>query len=44
MFELESSFKPTGDQPNAIKELSNGLKQGSKYRDSLGQGFRISRN
>ena len=32
MFELESSYKPTGDQPNAIKELSNGLKQGSKYQ------------
>tara|TARA_B100000575_G_scaffold97691_1_gene77957 strand:+ start:1203 stop:3185 length:1983 start_codon:yes stop_codon:yes gene_type:complete len=36
MFELESSFKPTGDQPNAIKELSNGLKQGSKYQCLLG--------
>ena len=36
MFELESSYKPTGDQPNAIKELSNGLKQGSKYQCLLG--------
>ncbi len=30
-FKLHSKFKPTGDQPKAIKKLTNGLKKG--YRD-----------
>src|SRR5574344_1317482 len=30
MFQLESKFKPTGDQPEAIKELVSGIKSGKK--------------
>ena len=29
-FELVSNFKPTGDQPQAIENLVNGLKDGKK--------------
>ena len=36
MFELVSKFKPTGDQPEAIKELVNGLNQGKKSQVLLG--------
>lgn len=35
-FEIVSNFKPEGDQPQAIKKLSNGLKQGEKYQTLLG--------
>ncbi len=35
-FNLVSEFKPTGDQPNAIKELTQGLDQGEKYQTLLG--------
>lgn len=35
-FKLESKFKPTGDQPNAIKELVNGLDNLEKYQTLLG--------
>lgn len=35
-FKIVSDFKPTGDQPNAIKELTNGLTQGEKYQTLLG--------
>ena len=35
-FELISDFKPTGDQPQAIEELTNGLKSGGKYQVLLG--------
>lgn len=35
-FKLESEFKPTGDQPNAINELTQGLDQGEKYQTLLG--------
>ena len=31
MFDLVSKFKPSGDQPEAIKELSNGIKDGKKF-------------
>ena len=30
MFELVSRFKPTGDQPEAIRELVKGLNEGKK--------------
>ena len=30
MFELVSKYKPSGDQPNAIKELVKGIKDGKK--------------
>lgn len=36
MFKLHSEYKPTGDQPQAIKYLSNGIKQGKKFQTLLG--------
>ena len=36
MFKLHSEYKPTGDQPVAIKQLSEGIKQGKKYQTLLG--------
>ena len=36
MFKLQSSYKPTGDQPQAIKYLSNGIKEGKKFQTLLG--------
>ncbi len=35
-FEIESKFEPTGDQPQAIKELAEGFKKGNKYETLLG--------
>lgn len=35
-FELESEYKPTGDQPTAIKKLTEGLEIGEKYQTLLG--------
>lgn len=35
-FKIESSFKPTGDQPYAIKELSQGILKGLKHQTLLG--------
>ncbi len=35
-FELISDFKPSGDQPKAIKELTEGLTRGDKYQTLLG--------
>ena len=36
MFDLVSKFNPSGDQPKAIKELSEGIKNGKKYQVLLG--------
>ena len=36
MFELVSKFSPSGDQPEAIKELVNGLNEGKKSQVLLG--------
>lgn len=36
MFKLVSNFKPNGDQPNAIRELVKGVKEGKKYQVLLG--------
>ncbi len=36
MFKLESKYKPSGDQPKAIKELVDGVKQGIKHQVLLG--------
>ena len=36
MFNLVSNYKPTGDQPEAIKYLSNGIKEGKKFQTLLG--------
>ena len=35
-FVLHSSYKPTGDQPEAIEKLGNGLKNGLKNQVLLG--------
>ncbi|MDP5230971.1 MAG: excinuclease ABC subunit UvrB [Cellulophaga sp.] len=35
-FKVVSEFKPTGDQPNAIKELVHGLNTKEKYQTLLG--------
>lgn len=36
MFKLEANYEPSGDQPNAIKELVDGLKEGKKEQVLLG--------
>ena len=36
MFKLVSNYKPTGDQPEAIEYLSNGIKEGKKFQTLLG--------
>lgn len=36
MFKLHLEYKPTGDQPNAIKYLSKGIEDGKKYQTLLG--------
>ena len=35
-FQLHSEYKPTGDQPTAIKKLTEGLEIGEKYQTLLG--------
>jgi excinuclease ABC subunit B len=35
-FKLESDFQPTGDQPDAIKQLTEGLDNGVPYQTLLG--------
>lgn len=35
-FNLKSDFKPTGDQPRAIEELTAGLRRGDKFQTLLG--------
>ena len=36
MFQLESNYKPSGDQPKAIQELVQGLQEGKKEQVLLG--------
>lgn len=36
MFKLHSEYKPTGDQPQAIEYLSNGINKGKKFQTLLG--------
>jgi excinuclease ABC subunit B len=36
LFDLKANFSPTGDQPQAIKKLSEGLKSGFKNQTLLG--------
>ena len=36
MFNLVSKYTPSGDQPQAIKELVNGIKEGKKHQVLLG--------
>ena len=35
-FKLTSKYKPTGDQPEAIKELTDGIRRGDKSQVLLG--------
>ena len=35
-FKLKSNYKPTGDQPQAIEKLVNGIKNGYKEQTLLG--------
>lgn len=35
-YSLKSDFKPSGDQPDAIKQLVEGIKRGDKYQTLLG--------
>ena len=35
-FKIESEFKPTGDQPKAIKQLATGIESNEKYQTLLG--------
>ena len=36
MFKLESKYSPSGDQPQAIESLVNGIKEGKKHQVLLG--------
>lgn len=36
MFQLQSPFKPSGDQPQAIASLSNFIKNGAQYQTLIG--------
>ena len=35
-FKINSNFQPNGDQPSAIRELSEGIIRGDKYQTLLG--------
>lgn len=35
-FKIVSEFSPTGDQPEAIKKIANGIRNGDKYQTLLG--------
>ncbi len=35
-FQLQSEFSPTGDQPQAIEKLTQGIEQGEKFQTLLG--------
>ncbi|WP_394265116.1 excinuclease ABC subunit UvrB [Bergeyella zoohelcum] len=35
-FKLQSEFEPTGDQPQAIEQLTTGIEKGEKYQTFLG--------
>lgn len=36
VFKIKKEFEPAGDQPRAIKELTDGIKKGHKYQTLLG--------
>lgn len=36
LFNLQSNYKPAGDQPSAIEQLTEGLNSGEKYQTLLG--------
>ena len=36
IFKLHSDYKPSGDQPEAIKKLADGLEKGHRHQTLLG--------
>ena len=36
VFDLQAPFKPAGDQPKAIAELTRGLERGDRFQTLLG--------
>ena len=36
VFDLKSEYAPTGDQPQAIKELVDGFRRGNQFQTLLG--------
>ena len=36
MFKIVSEYKPTGDQPQAIEKLVDGINRGEKFQTLLG--------
>lgn len=42
-FELVSEYKPTGDQPQAIKKLSDGFLEGNQF-ETLGRCNRFGKD
>ena len=36
MFKLHSKYEPTGDQPQAIEKLVNGIENGERFQTLLG--------
>ena len=36
LFKIHSEYKPTGDQPEAIENISEGFEKGLKYQTLLG--------
>ena len=40
-FNLVSKYQPTGDQPTAISELTNGIKTGKKEQILMGKPSRF---
>ncbi|MDF2536446.1 MAG: excinuclease subunit, partial [Bacillales bacterium] len=36
LFQLESKFNPSGDQPEAIQKLIEGVREGKRYQTLLG--------
>ena len=39
MFNLVSKYTPSGDQPNAINELVNGINEGKKTSSTIGSNW-----
>ena len=35
-FQLQSTYTPSGDQPSAIKQLTDGVEEGDRYQTLLG--------
>ena len=42
-FELHAPYEPSGDQPEAIKELNEGLEDGLAFQTLLGVTFSLKK-